>query len=440
MEDSMSEDEDSQTKPGKERVRDSPVWRAQKRIRQMEAKIKLVRQKASRNQCVIERDHHTLSQAVLVVVKQHCLDRIWMLMTANRSLVAWARGLKKNRKFSEGPSRLFQQRPPVIEQPPTAGCVEAFWRDLVFNWWLSQEQPFPAWFVEGRPLLLPQTGVWFQILQANIMSERELQALHQNLVQRILEAVNPEFLNVYEQRRSKNGVAGCKENLLIDRCVTQDYVQHKRNLSMAWINYRKAFDTTSHELIVRLLECLSVDNKIMGCIKQLTQLWKTRFTITSGETRVRTELVTFKRGVFQGDSSSPLLFCISLLPLSITLKNTKDTPVARSITGGTRRSAAIGMEFGTDKCAMVHLKKGRCGDSEEEKRLVDGSILRQLHAGDTYTYLGVAQRHVQDVTTVKECFRRKYLHRLRQIWSSELSGKNKVAATNMLAVPLLLLQ
>ena len=140
---------------------------------------------------------------------------------------------------------------------------------------------------------------------------------------RILEAVNPVFLAVYEQRGSKKGVAGCRDNLLIDRCVTQDSVQYKRNLSMAWIDYRKAFDTTSHELIVRLLECLSVDDQIVGCIKQLMPLWKTRFTITSSETRVRTELVSFKRGVFQGDSLSPLLFCISLLPLSIALKNTK---------------------------------------------------------------------------------------------------------------------
>nr|CAI5828319.1 unnamed protein product [Callosobruchus analis] len=195
------------------------------------------------------------------------------------------------------------------------------------------------------------------------------------------------------------------ENLLIDRCVTQDSVQYKRNLSTAWIDYRKAFDITSHELIVRLLECLSVDNQIVGCIKQLMPLWMTRFSIASGETRVRTELVTFKRGVFQGDSLSPLLFCISLLPLSITLKNTKGyscgTPNHRRhrvthlfymddlklYASGQRDlqhalrvvqeySHAIGMEFGTDKCAMVHLKKGRCGDSEEEEQLGDGSILR----------------------------------------------------------------
>nr|CAI5870488.1 unnamed protein product [Callosobruchus analis] len=339
----------------------------------------------------------------------------------------------------------------------------------VFNSWLNQEQPIPAWFVEGRTVLLPKTGDL-----SDPKNYRPITCLNacyklftRILYTRILEAVNPVFLDVYEQRGSKKGVAGCKENLLIDRCVTQDSVQYKRNLSMAWIDYRKAFDTTSHELIVRLLECLSVDNQIVGCIKHLMPLWKTRFTITSGETRVRTELVSFKRGVFQGDSLSPLLFCISLLPLSIALKNTKGyscgTPNHRRhkvthlfymddlklYASGQRDlqhalrvvqeySHAIGMEFGTDKRAMVHLKKGRCGDSEEEEQLVDGSILRQLHAGDTYTYLGVAQRHVQEANTVKECLRRKYLHRLRQIWSSELSGKNKVAATNMLAVPLLL--
>nr|CAI5831238.1 unnamed protein product [Callosobruchus analis] len=538
-----------------ERVRDSPVERAQRRVCQMEAKIQLARMEASRIQCVMEyraagkpftrrvrriayglrRDHHTLSQSVLVVVKQHCLDRIQMLMAAKRSLVARARGLEENNMFSERPSRLFQQRPPAIEQPPTADRVEAFWRDVyeqpkplqadtpalaqfesvcsrtpntnvlrhpidteeivgalrgaknfaapgpdgINTYWLKQfpschrhlarEQPIPAWFVEGRTVLLPKTGDL-----SDPKNYRPITCLNacyklftRILYMRILEAVNPVFLSVYEQRGSKKGVAGCKENLLIDRCVTQDSVQYKRNLSMAWIDYRKAFDTTSHELIVRLLECLSVDNQIVGCIKQLMPLWKTRFSITSGETRVWTELVTFKRGVFQGDSLSPLLFCISLLPLSITLKNTKGyscgTPNHRRhrvthlfymddlklYTSGQRDlqhalrvvqvySHAIGMEFGTDKCAMVHLKKGRSGDSEEEEQLVDGSILRHLHAGDTYTYLGAAQRHVQEATTVKECLRRKYLHRLRQIWSSELSGKNKVAATNMLAVPLLL--
>ena len=547
---------------GQGRVRDSPVERAQRRVRQMEAKIQLARQEASRIQCVMDyraagkpftrrvrhiacelrREHHTFSQAVLVVVKQHCLDRIRMLIAAKRSLVARARSLEENRIFSERPSRLFQQRPPAIEQPPTADRVEAFWRDLyeqpkplqadtpalaqfefvcrrtpttnvlrhpinteeilgalrgaknfaapgpdgintywlkkfpschrhlarVFNSWLNQEQPIPAWFVEGRTVLLPKTGDL-----SDPKNYRPITCLNacyklftRILYMRILEAVNPVFLSVYEQRGSKKGVAGCKDNLLIDRCVTQDSVQYKRNLSMAWIDYRKAFDSTSHELIVRLLECLSVDDQIVGCIKHLMPLWKTRFTITSGETRVRTELVSFKRGVFQGDSLSPLLFCISLLPLSIALKNTKGyscgTPNSRrhkvthlfymddlklyasgqrdlqqSLRVVQEYSHAIGMEFGTDKCAMVHLKKGRCGDSEDEEQLVDGSILRHLHAGDTYTYLGVAQRHIQEATMVKECLRRKYLHRLRQIWSSELSGKNKVAATNMLAVPLL---
>ncbi|VEN59534.1 unnamed protein product [Callosobruchus maculatus] len=39
-----------------------------------------------------------------------------------------------------------------------------------------------------------------------------------------------------------------------------------RNLPMVWIKFQKAFDTTSHELIVPLLESLSVDDQILKSI------------------------------------------------------------------------------------------------------------------------------------------------------------------------------
>lgn len=546
-----------------ESTRDSPVQRAQNRIRQMENKIRLARQEASRVECVmsyraagrpytarvrriaadLRRVHHTLNQIVLNTIKRRCLDRIRMLMTARKSLLRRARGILENKMFSERPSRLFQKPSPVVEQPPTVDLVEDFWRGIyeqttplnvntpaltqfeafcrrtphneilpqpinieevhsalegsknfaapgpdginnfwwkkfpsshrhlarVFNSWLNGEQPIPAWFVEGRTVLIPKTGDL-----SDPKNYRPITCLNscyklftRILYARIAKTVNPVFLNVYEQRGSKKGVAGCRENLLIDRCVTQDSIQYKRNLSMAWIDYRKAFDTTSHELIVRLLECLAVNEKIVRCIKQLMPLWKTRFSITSGETRVRTDVVSFRRGVFQGDSLSPLLFCISLLPLSVTLRKmrgyscgptgnrrhkithlfymddlklyaTGQSDLQQSLRVVQEYTHAIGMEFGIDKCALVHLKKGRRGTNEEEEQLVDGSILRHLDAGETYTYLGVQQYHTQVVDQVKEALCRKYQHRLRQIWSSELSGKNKVGATNMLAVPILL--
>ncbi|KAJ8941212.1 hypothetical protein NQ317_016121 [Molorchus minor] len=60
-------------------------------------------------------------------------------------------------------------------------------------------------------------------------------------------------------------------------------------------------------------------------------------------------------------------------------------------------SRAVGMEFGLDKCALVHLKRGRMDDYGEDAQLVDGSILHHLDAGETYTYLGVEQRSTHEV-------------------------------------------
>ncbi|XP_044261169.1 uncharacterized protein LOC123009112 [Tribolium madens] len=293
----------------------------------------------------------------------------------------------------------------------------------IFNAWMHGEQGIPQWFVECRTVLLPTNGDL-----SDPKNYRPITCLNacykiftRVLYMRILKAVDPVFREVCEQRGSKRGVAGCRENLLIDRTITQDSRQYKRNLSMAWIDYRKAFDTTSHHLVVHLLKSLAVPDPIVECLERMILLWRTRFTITSGATKVRTEWVTFRRGVFQGDSLSPLLFCISLLPLSIALRKTKgytcgppshrrhkvthlfnmddlklyasgERELQQSLRVVQEYTHAIGMEFGTDKCVLVHIKRGRCGEYGEDEQLADGSILKHLNAGETYTYLGIEQR------------------------------------------------
>ena len=183
---------------------------------------------------------------------------------------------------------------------------------------------------------------------------------------------------------------------------------------MAWVDYRKAFDSTSHELLLWLLRRLAVPNDIVRCIEHLMPLWKTSFSITSGKVRVRTEVVSIRRGVFQGDSLSPLLFCISLLPLSVVLRNTNgyhcgppsnrrhkvthlfymddlkiyasgERDLHQSLRLVHEYTQAVGMELGLDKCAVAHFKRGRIGDLGQDAQLVDGSILRHLNAGETYT-------------------------------------------------------
>ncbi|TVU57700.1 hypothetical protein FQP88_24255, partial [Vibrio atlanticus] len=98
----------------------------------------------------------------------------------------------------------------------------------------------------------------------------------------------------------------------------------------------------------------------------------------------------------------------------------------------------VGMSFGLDKCAVVHLARGKCSDTGDDVELVDGSVLRQLDAGELYRYLGMEEHRMHAVSEVRATLQSEYVRRLRKIWSSELSGKNKVSATNMLAVPVLL--
>ena len=49
-----------------------------------------------------------------------------------------------------------------------------------------------------------------------------------------------------EQKGSKRENRGTKDQLLIDKAVLKDCKKRHTNLSMAWIDYRKAYDLVPH--------------------------------------------------------------------------------------------------------------------------------------------------------------------------------------------------
>ena len=92
-------------------------------------------------------------------------------------------------------------------------------------------------------------------------------------------------------------------------------------MSCAWIDYKKTFDSAPHEWILRSLELFKVSPRVVGFLKHMKN-WKTQLTLTHESSTLMSENINIKREIFQGDSLSPLLFDISLIPLSLELNST----------------------------------------------------------------------------------------------------------------------
>ena len=84
---------------------------------------------------------------------------------------------------------------------------------------------------------------------------------------------------------------------------------------------KKAFDSVPHEWILRFLELFKVSPRVIGFLKHNMKKWRTQLTLTHESGTLTSDNINIRRGVFQGDSLSPLLFCISLIPLSLELNS-----------------------------------------------------------------------------------------------------------------------
>ena len=107
--------------------------------------------------------------------------------------------------------------------------------------------------------------------------------------------------------------------MLIDREVLKEVRRKKRFLSMAWIDYKKAYDMVPHSWILETLGMIKVAKNIEGLLKGSMADWKTVLT-SNGQTLGEVDI---RRGIFQGDTLSPLLFVVAMIPLTLLLRKEK---------------------------------------------------------------------------------------------------------------------
>ena len=78
--------------------------------------------------------------------------------------------------------------------------------------------------------------------------------------------------------------------------ILENCKKRKRNLSSAWIDYKKAFDSVPHEWILRSLELFKVSPRVVGFLKHNMKNWKTQLTLTHESGTLMSDNINIKRG------------------------------------------------------------------------------------------------------------------------------------------------
>ena len=323
---------------------------------------------------------------------------------------------------------------------------------------LTTPETSPAWLTNGTTTLLHKSGPTNDARNYRPITclPTYYKLITLMLTDKIYQHVVDSGILPPEQKGIMRKARGCKDQLMLDKIITEDAKLKKRNLSTMWIDYKKAYDSVPHEWMLECLSLYKIDTTIQRFIKVMIKQWKTNVHLHSKEGRISTDTIFFRRGIFQGDSLSPLLFCLALTPISRLLRRNKvgytiekmkvnnllyidDLKVFAKGKEEMEKCRAlikmfsddIKMEFGLSKCAVIHINKGTIVNSPD---VIDIPL---LSTDDNYKYLGILQTDIILHDKMKEKAKKEYYHRVRDILKADINSSFTMDAIKTYAMPIL---
>ena len=191
----------------------------------------------------------------------------------------------------------------------------------------------------------------------------------------------------------------------------------------------------SHSWISECLEMFAIANNVQDFLNNSMKSWKLELN-ASGKTLGEVDI---RSGIFQGDSLSPLLFDLCMVPLTWLLRRAKTgcewgnkgfklnhllfmddlklfgkskNQINTLVQTGYIHED-IGIQFGIKKCGVLIMERGKVIRADGI-RLPDGQHMKDIDETG-FTYLGILETYKVKAKEMKEKFSKEYLRRLRLI-------------------------
>ena len=221
---------------------------------------------------------------------------------------------------------------------------------------------------------------------------------------------------------------------------------------MARIDYKKAYDFVPYSWINECMKLFGIADNETNVLEKSMEQWKLSLT-SNGE---HLGEVDVKRGIFQGDSLSPLFFILSMVTLSLIFRKVngsyewrkKDYKLNHLLFMDDLKhfskneeqmdalvktiyifSTDIGTEFEMKKCGILTVKRRKVVRCER----INSEVMKEVEK-EGHTYSGIVELDKIKENEMKEKTIKEYKRRLQLFLKSKLNGKNKITAINVWAV------
>ena len=83
--------------------------------------------------------------------------------------------------------------------------------------------------------------------------------------------------------------------MLIDRMVTLDCHMRERNLSMGWVDVKRAYDSIAHSWLEEMMLMHRFPTVLCRAIENLSRSWSTRIVTTTTKGREVSDTIRFRK-------------------------------------------------------------------------------------------------------------------------------------------------